>query len=368
MKLFELINWDEYRKNLEEGFIRVQQHPQLPLMIGNYTEKAQYANVWNSVTSAFRGLIWDYETEEIVARPFPKFFNYGQPGAPELQLSASCRAFDKLDGSLGIMYPTPLNIDGYAIATRGSFTSEQAIHGTSRLQDIFRNVRWEPWINCTYLFEIIYPENRIVVDYGMTDDLILIDVLDNRNGEPAVDYAWNYPGPWVEDLEYETLADALVAAPRPNAEGFVLYFPDTNDRVKFKQEDYLRLHRIVTGLNSRRIWEHLSQGGTTEELLSEIPDEFHTFVIEVSFALQLDFERLKLDIEETYSSVISELNFSVGNSLWSRKDFAIKVKDLPNSWAYFTMLDGKDIDDGIWKQLRPVAEVSLRAQVTEETA
>ena len=35
----------------------------------------------------------------------------------------------------------------------------------------------------TYLFEIIYPENRIVVDYGDYKGLVLIDVIDNETGK-----------------------------------------------------------------------------------------------------------------------------------------------------------------------------------------
>lgn len=60
----------------EAGYVRVQKHPDLDLFIGNYTEKAQYDQVWNDATINCRGLIWDIHGR-IVARPYRKFFNYG---------------------------------------------------------------------------------------------------------------------------------------------------------------------------------------------------------------------------------------------------------------------------------------------------
>jgi RNA ligase len=86
------------------------------------------------------------------------------------------RVFDKMDGSLGILYPTS---QGMAVATRGSFTSEQALKATEILHekypewaqityDWFRSNFDANWyeVNYTDLVEIVYPENRIVVDYA----------------------------------------------------------------------------------------------------------------------------------------------------------------------------------------------------------
>ena len=123
---------------VREGYVRVQQHPSAPLVIHNYTEKAQYESVWNEVTLTCRGLI-SAPDGTIVARPYPKFFNHGQPGAPELGLDARVRVTDKADGSLGVVH---FDGTGYAVATRGSFASEQALHATALLRD--RYAGWTP--------------------------------------------------------------------------------------------------------------------------------------------------------------------------------------------------------------------------------
>src|SRR6187402_342704 len=97
----------EFTAMQEQGYVRVNTHPDDPeLFILNYTEKAAYEGVWNNVTLNCRGLIVD-AGNWLIARPFPKFFNYGQPGCPEIDLDEPVVVSDKLDGSLGILYRNP---------------------------------------------------------------------------------------------------------------------------------------------------------------------------------------------------------------------------------------------------------------------
>jgi RNA ligase len=39
----------------------------------------------------------------------------------------------------------------------------------------------------TYLFENIYPANRIVVDYCTVDDLIMLTIIDNHTGVERIE-------------------------------------------------------------------------------------------------------------------------------------------------------------------------------------
>ena len=61
--------------------VRVRHHPSLPLRIANYTFRAVFAQAWTPVTRACRGLVFSTDGQ-VVARPWPKFFNYGEPSAP----------------------------------------------------------------------------------------------------------------------------------------------------------------------------------------------------------------------------------------------------------------------------------------------
>ena len=335
-------------------YIKRQGHPTLPLVILNYTQTAQFEHIWNSATISCRGLIIDSEGN-IVARPFSKFFNIEEHDKKTMP-TGQIRVTDKLDGSLGILYPTKT---GYAIATRGSFISEQAVHATrvytERYEEIFvPNKKW------TYLFEIIYPKNRIVVDYNGLDDLILLGAVDNITGKtvPLTEAALNWTGPVVEELPYTTLQEALNAPTRIGKEGLVLHFIDNDQRVKIKNEEYIRLHRIVTGVSERRIWEALSKGQDISPWLDAVPDEFYSFVEKSRVRLLEEYTELDIGFQNQFKTLLSTLPVN-----WTRKDFAtaVKLSDQPISRVLFNLLDGKDYSHLIWMKLRPVEHVPFYA-------
>ncbi len=161
---------------IADGHVREQTHPTAPLTIYNYTEVCAFAGAWTDVTLTCRGLIAD-ATRRVIARPYAKFFNHDQPGAPALALHEPVTVTDKADGSLGIVYAAP---DGWAVATRGSFASDQAGHATARLRE--RYAGWAPPQGFTVLVEIIYPDNRIVLNYAGLDDLVLLGAVEIATG------------------------------------------------------------------------------------------------------------------------------------------------------------------------------------------
>lgn len=182
-----------------EKFVMVQKHPDADLFIYNYTNKAQYEKVWNEVTLQSRGLILDGNLN-FVARPFKKFFNLEEYPAQQIP-DQPFDVYEKLDGSLGILYW--INNVPY-IATRGSFISDQALHATKILHNNYSYIFNKLDRDITYLFEIIYPGNRIVVDYGLKDDLILLAAIDTLTGDdlplPDLDFAIVKKYDGIEDL------------------------------------------------------------------------------------------------------------------------------------------------------------------------
>ena len=291
----------------------------------------------------------------VVARPFPKFFNHGQPGAPEVDLAAPVRVTDKADGSLGVIYPD--GTGGFAVATRGSFASDQALHATAVLRD--RYGHWAPPAGLTVLVEIIYPGNRIVLDYGDLDDLVLLGAVDLGTGATyGPEAVPDWPGPVVESFAYPTLADALAAPPRAGREGLVVWFPDTDLRVKLKYEEYVRLHRIVTGLNARVVWEGI---GDLDALVEPLPDEFHPWVRTVAASLLAEADARAATIEEAYRSIMAGLADG-----WSRKDFALVASRHPLRGYLFLRLDGRDCRPRLWQDIRPAADWTPSGRVLSE--
>lgn len=284
MKLSELLSVPLLEEMIHDGYIVRRWHRDWDLAILNYTDKAQFENEWNPVTRQCRGLIVryddDFQDAEVIARPFPKFFNYGQPGADEIGLDAPAFVTDKMDGSLGIAYCTP---DGeLAIATRGSFHSEQAEWATAWLRHnlapevLERLARWTG--TYTDLFEIIYPENRIVVDYGERAELVYLASVHRYLGD--VDRFSRIAVPTSSaPLLAGSLRDALEIEPRENAEGVVVMTYDGR-AVKLKQEDYLLKHKARFNLTPLRVWEAWAGGVRLSDFLAGLPDEFHGAAME----------------------------------------------------------------------------------------
>ena len=331
---------------IANGHIRTQTNPDGQLRIYNYTEKAQYERAWNTATLQCRGLIVDHDGN-VIARPFPKFFNSDEPEA-RITDTGAVTVLDKLDGSLGILYRTPAGET--RIATRGSFASEQAIHATHVYQH--RYADWAPPAGVTPLFEIIYPENRIVLDYGQLDDLVLLGGVDIATGRSIPAEAIDWPGLKADVFPYASLQEALAAPPRTNAEGYVVHFHETDHRVKIKQEDYKALHRIVTRWNERTVWEHLASGAQLADLAAGLPDEFHQWATTVGTQLLQQHARIVDDAETTYRTITEY----VLPADWDRKDFALEAAKHKHRPALFSLLDGRDINEWVWKQIRPTSQ------------
>lgn len=370
MHLYDLIDPTEFGWLTANGYVREVEHPTEPLALANYTDRAMVKpELFEQLESLShcRGLIWNTTNGEIVARPFPKFWNHGQPQAAKIPLDAEVDVLDKVDGSLGILYRRP-NAGGYAIATRGSFTSDQALHATELFDREYSD--FVPADDDTILFEIVYPENRIVLDYGDADMLVLLGSVEletgfvNNTRVTANFHGWT--GPRADHFHFPTFADALAAPPRENAEGYVIRQHGTDKMVKIKQEDYLILHRARFGLSTRRVYEAILAGATIGDILEPLPDEFHAWTRAVYAEIQNNFKRRYRDLVDQYQNTMSYafksgivgLDEDEGWHVDREKRGALArlfQEHDDDAWAAFAQLDGKDITKRIWRDLQPPA-------------
>jgi len=253
--LYDLVDQQELEQMIEEGRISKQVHPHLPIHILNYTARAQYMNKWTNAERVCRGLILEDDTLEVIARGPSKFFNYGQPGSPELDLDSWVTVSRKEDGSLGIGW----TYDGhYGVATRGSFMSDQARFATDTLlsDDDKANIDWAKGKGYSRIWEIVYPSNRIVLDYGDRSEIIPLGTVSNETG--LIIYR---PLGIVKD-QIIHIQDALRLPIPPDEEGYVLDLLNSQSmvtgHVKLKGEEYKILHGLLTNTNARRIWVQLA--------------------------------------------------------------------------------------------------------------
>lgn len=143
---FDLV---ELEKLVEQRFVMKQKHLIHPLWIYNYTNACQWEKNWNEITLQCRGLVLD-EEGNVIARSFPKFFNYEELKPEEIPTDEPYTITVKMDGSLILAFKYK---GEFIVASRGSFTSEQAL----KAQTLFTENQIAAMAeNRTYIFEIIY--------------------------------------------------------------------------------------------------------------------------------------------------------------------------------------------------------------------
>ena len=237
------------------------------------------------------------------------------------------------------------------IATRGSFTSEQAGWANKMLRHRYP-ASFAMTKHITYLFEIIVPQNRIVVDYGPDQKLVLLAAFRTDSGEELSHWELGQEAqmcgfPLVQRFETPGTIEALKAVQESNREGFVLRFKG-GLRVKLKMIEYLRIHRIVTNVSSRTIWERLRDGQALEELLDRMPDDFFAFVANTTNTLWEQF---------VAKQRIAILAYEAVRVLPTRKEQALQLAQFPEvRAAVFKMLDNQPYEYIIWKYIEPKFE------------
>lgn len=240
------------------------------LRIYCYTKSTVYHQSWDAVTLAARGLVLDVARGEVVATPFPKFFNLGE--RPDPVPDSPFEACEKLDGSLVILFR---HAGRWRAATKASFTSDQAkwAEGWLAGRDLSA---LEP--GTTYLAEAIYPENRVVIHYE-TSGLILLAAYRGDGAELSYDallglgarLGWGVVArrAFASVGELVTHTRALPAS----REGYVLRFAD-GTRLKVKGDEYRRLHRAITGLTPLAVWAALEAGDDLDRIRRDLPEEY----------------------------------------------------------------------------------------------
>lgn len=340
---------EKLNEYFEKGLVYKQVHPTLPLTIWNYSEKVQYEGLWDEITLQTRGLVTDNDGN-IIVHPFKKFFNIEEGKHTPTE---EFEVYEKMDGSLGILF---FYEGKWIVVTRASFTSDQSV----KAQELLRSKYIVESIPKGYatLFEIIYPENRIVVDYGDEEKLVVLGMTSRVSGK-EMDYnsllnVHNESGMSVVK-KYDGIKDykQLKEMVKNDQEGFVVKFSN-GDRVKVKGVEYLRLHKIMGNLSTTAVWEVLSNSGDMENLLKDVPDEFYkkikTYVQDLKYGFFQISERAgKLHDGFRYGK------YGDRDSELTKKEFAEFVfnQDKVLQPVMFSMWDRKPYDHIIWRIIKP---------------
>ena len=253
-------------------------HPEEPLIGLNYTPVAHNAlhnfkSGWTLPLMLCRGIIFDRRAK-LVAKPFLKFFNFGEN---EQTINLPNESFDatvKHDGHLGIIFKYNGKV---FLTTRGSFTSPSSIVGNEMIKKLGQKWADDYPDNLTTLVEIIHSLTKVILYYEQ-EGFILIGA---NNVRTLRDYDYKnllklgrkinlsvtavWQGNSIADLR-QLMKDRSIA----NQEGFVARFA-SGLRVKFKFATY-----IGKMFEAKLIYGYLMRNmvkGKLDEKLNFLPAE-----------------------------------------------------------------------------------------------
>ena len=356
---------------VDTGLVDVRHHESFPLNIYSYSRKCQHEDHWDSVTTKCRGIVVNRETGEIVARPFEKFFNYGQKvdsmgEAPMFLSNDKPVMWEKVDGFMCTLY----RWEGKPyIASKGSFDSPHAKWATAWYRDHVKDMWPSGW---TPVFEGITPNLRIVIDYGKVERMVLLAVINNETGAEVgrdtlaiLAEANGITVPKRHAMSLDT-AVSMTLGDSQNEEGFVATWPTTYGppyRLKLKYVEYLRLHRLATAFSPKRVLEALANGwdSVLDDAINNSPQHISHFIRKWRFALEEEKNRLLNQAAKIFDEVDGRVTQEMGTPstaadfILLRKKFAAEFTAPGNklySGILFAMLDGKDVNQVIWKMMK----------------
>lgn len=297
-----------------------------------------------------RGAVVDIRDGKILAHPFDKFWNLGDPLADEIDWSTAY-AQDKLDGSLMVVYwdPTMFDIGGsWRVASSGHPTAGGSYgkDATKTFADVFWDT-WEehhmlapPYRCITYMFELTAPDNRIVCKY----DVRRVTFLGARNLDVGVEVSRDLCVKWAAEANWPIVTHGKVTSAAgvqlmvrdidPLKNEGVVVVDHCHRRVKVKNARYVQLHHMLgVGASAERVVD-LWKTGEIGELLATLPE----------LAPEITRHLEKLDLVAGHASWLTREAHQQAvvapdgdYSKAVRKAFAARVKDSPFSSLCFKL-------------------------------
>ncbi|MDB5289662.1 MAG: ligase [Phycisphaerales bacterium] len=308
--------FDELRAGLADGVARktINVSRDGDLELYGYSSFCQFEQQWDLFSLIARGLVLDVSAKRVVATPFPKFFNFNEGGValPREPFEVS----EKLDGSLGILFQ---HGGKWRVSTRGQLGSEQGQWATTHLHQNVATGNLNT--GSTYLVEIVYPENRIVIPYDFSGLILLAAYGEDGHELPrhALEKAATSAGLRIAKHfasgSFDELLDVAQKLTRYE-EGFVVRFAG-GLRVKLKGEAYCRVHRLVCNCTPLALWEAMMGGEDLDAMRRELPEE-----------MRVDFDAIRAILEAQLDDLVAQVRSAhVMHGSKSDKELGMLVQD-----------------------------------------
>ncbi len=272
-----------------------------------------------------RGMVVDTIAGEVLAWPYDKFWNYGEPLADSIDWGTAI-VQEKLDGSLMIVYFDPQH-DDWRVASSGHPTAGGVFDADASRS--FAQGFWATWSElglarpqergACYMFELCTEQNRVVVRHDRPRIVLHGARLAGGReltyaevAELAARQGWEH----ARTFPVTTAEQALATAAELDGmatEGYVVV-DGAGRRLKIKSPRYVALHHLKGEATPRRAIE-LWISGETSELLACFP-ELAAVIVPVQELL-----------EATIATALAETRRLCADPALTQKDFAFAVKD-----------------------------------------
>lgn len=352
-------NFEQLDKLVEQGYLSKKE--QGDLVLYNYSEKCVFEKKWTKHTENSRGTIYEKSTGKTITKSFPKFFNFSELAVSKqrnILKQEKFEVFTKEDGSLGNVF---FYNGKWNVTTRGSFESDQAIKATKMLSkyDLSKLNK-----NYTYIVEIIYPENRIIVNYGSKEELVLLACIETETGleEDLEALKGNIPFTVVKSHNFKSIDEVIdtVSQMDSSSEGFVVKLK-TGERFKVKSPEYLKIARLMSRLSPLTLWESMKDGRVSIELMQSIPEEFRTEYEMMQQELESQYIEVLEEVNKRVNEILTALNMYVPSARNLMKDIGLYLRDNPNELNHFVfpIINKKfdNVDKMIMQEIRPTGNI-----------
>lgn len=333
---------EKLSEEVQNGYVIVHENPDKKIFNYTYSRLTEQENHWNEITLRTRGLILDSNGRIIFNCP-RKFFNFQQNNFANdtyERLKDNFKIYEKLDGSA--IWVVNDSEYGFVVSSKSSFTSEHATWAKEIIEQKFKEKDLIFKEGICYCFELIHPENRIVVDYGEEKTLKLWGLKTQggetiKLGDNRIDISYFETPKLLGTNNDKTVIDNYIN--QKNVEGVVLEGIG-DDRIKIKSQTYLELHRIKTECTPNRILELLMSGKRVSDY--DFPDEFLKEVQLYEDIYLEKYQQLYNQIKSTEKILHNKTDKEIGLA---------KINSFLKS-GIFNLRRNKDISKLIWRKVK----------------
>ncbi|RMH12589.1 MAG: hypothetical protein D6698_15165 [Gammaproteobacteria bacterium] len=272
-----------------------------------------------------RGIV--FAGEEIVSRPYHKFFNAGEHAeypvhVPEEHIIRDGVVLEKLDGSMIAGVQVGNSIFWGTKMWADEFHHEISQFDDGKYEEFAKQANRDGY---TPIFEWVSPKRKIVIPYEK-ENLILTGMRHKETGaylpyEDMVSYAGDIPV--VQQCSKDDLMEALNGTDREDMEGYVVRHPD-GEMLKVKLDWYVAVHEYAS---SRKAILKAIHDDKIDDVIS-ILNRY-----EATRSLVAEVEALTKDFGKFVQSKVDEIVGMVEDRKhMSRKEFALDIQGYDKYW------------------------------------